>query len=196
MELKLFDIRDFTPEQYARALSLLSEERQTALRRARDGVARCSAAGEMLARELLAEACGEAPERIRIARHPSGQPYAPELPFHVSISHSGYLAACAIHSAPIGLDLQKLGPVRPPVLRRVYSPEEQRYVLADPAVQEERFARLWCMKEAWGKRLGIGIFTDSRFCCRFYRGEPLPEGDDCRFLFPTPPEGYALAVCL
>jgi len=196
MKLRLFDVREFTDESYKKALALLSRERQEKLGRMREQAARLSAAGELLARQLLAEASGMTPGAIVISREPSGKPFAPELPFHFSISHSGDLAACAIHTAPIGLDLQRLGAIRPGVLRKVYSPEEQAYVLSDPAAQEERFARLWCMKEAAGKKLGTGVFASDRFVCSFCDGEPVLEAGEHRFLIPEAPEGYAMALCL
>ena len=153
-------------------------------------------AGETLARNMLAAECGAAPEEIVIKKEVLGKPYAENLPIHFNISHSGSYAVCVTHASPVGVDIQAVGKVRSLVLRRSFSAEEREYVLASPDAQAERFTRLWCMKEAWTKRLGGSIFSRDGFVCRFKNGEPITDYSDFSFAFPSAPDGYVIAVCL
>ena len=67
---------------------------------------------------------------------------------------------------------------------------------AQGAERSERAIRLWTMKEAYGKMLGVGIFTASRFNASFEGGRLLTDCAGARFLFPASPEGYLFTVCL
>lgn len=153
-------------------------------------------AGEALARNMLAKECGIVPEEIVIKKEVLGKPYVENLPIHFNISHSGSYAVCVTHASPVGVDIQSLGKVRSLVLRRSFSAEERKYVLASPDAQAERFTRLWCMKEAWTKRLGGSVLSRSGFVCSFENGEPVTDYGDFSFAFPSAPDGYVIAVCL
>ena len=76
-----------------------------------------------------------------------GKPYLDDLSHHFSISHSQQWVALAVSETNIGLDLQANAPIRPAVLRRCFTQEEQNYVGEDA----ERFAQLWTRKEAYSK---------------------------------------------
>lgn len=153
-------------------------------------------AGEALARRMLAEECGIAPEEIVIKKEALGKPYAESLPIHFNISHNGFYAVCVTHASPVGVDLQAVGYARHLVLQRSFSHDERAYVLAVPDAQSKRFTRLWCMKEAWTKRLGGSILSREGFVCEFENGEPVMEYEGFSFAFPPAPDGYIIAVCL
>lgn len=199
MKLEIFDIRQFTPESYAEALSRLPRARQAEINStARQNAPQLRVAGETLARKMLAAESGLAPEEIVIKKEALGKPYTESLDIHFSISHNGSYAICVTHSSPIGVDIQRADGVRELVLRRVCSPEEQRYVLAADTAngQAERFTRLWCMKEAYVKLRGESILKRGGFACHFIDGEPVTEYEGFSFLFPPAPDGYVIAVCL
>ena len=102
--------------------------------------------------------------------------------------------AAAIADKPLGIDLQKLRRISDAVLRRYYSSDERSWIIeGDPT---ERAVRLWTMKEAYGKMLGIGIFGGVRFYAAFSDGRIVMEYDDAAFLFPDGPEGILFTVCL
>lgn len=196
MRLELFDVRNFTPAGYAEALARLPEARQAEITSsARHNAPQLRVAGETLARKMLSEESGVAPDDIVIKKEALGKPYAESLNIHFSISHSNPYAICAVHHVPIGIDIQRADGVRELVLRRAYSSEEQRYVFSAPDGQAERFTRLWCMKEAYVKRLGSSIFIRDGFFCKFANGEPVTEYDGFSFTFPPAPDGYVIAVC-
>ena len=197
MRLEIFDIRDFTPESYAEALSKLPPARQAEINStARQNAPQLRVAGETLARKMLAAESGLTPEARVIKKEALGKPYTESLDIHFSISHSGSFAVCATHNAPVGVDIQRCDGVRELVLRRICSADEQSYVLSSPEGQAERFIRLWCMKEAWVKRRGGSIFERDGFTCLFEDGLPVSEYEGFSFLFPPAPDGYVIAVCL
>jgi len=196
IRLELFDVRTFTPTTYAEALSQLPKARQAEITSAaRQNSPQLRVAGETLARKMLSEESGIAPGEIVIKKEALGKPYAESLNIHFSISHNNPYAICATHDAPIGIDIQRADGVRELVLRRVCSPEEQQYVFSAPTGQGERFTRLWCMKEAYVKRLGSSIFIRDGFFCEFENGEPITEYEGFSFTFPPAPDGYIIAVC-
>jgi 4'-phosphopantetheinyl transferase len=111
------------------------------------------------ARWLLAQAYGGLPQEWPLEA-PEGAP--PQLAqrddLFLSISHSGAYTACALATAPIGLDLET-----PPVRRRnvaglmeLCCTLAERQLLAGPDC-ESLFHELWTVKEAWLKRRGEGL---------------------------------------
>lgn len=82
---------------------------------------------------------------------------APHIDFN--ISHTKGLVVCAIGNRNIGIDAELIRPFEERLLRRVCSKKEQDYVLEvdDIQVREERFFRLWTLKESFVKAIGRGI---------------------------------------
>lgn len=82
---------------------------------------------------------------------------APHIDFN--ISHTKGLVVCAIGNRNIGIDAELIRPFEERLLRRVCSNKEQDYVLEvdDIQVREERFFRLWTLKESFVKAIGRGI---------------------------------------
>lgn len=116
------------------------------------------------ARRLLAQALDERiPGRtgdLHLEKDESGKPFLPEYPqIHVSISHSGPFAACAVGDAPVGVDIQiwKKGVSLEKVGRKLH-PEERRAL--SEAEEEERiriFYDIWVRKESFLKAVGTGL---------------------------------------
>ncbi len=127
----------------------------------------------------------------------NGKPFLLRSTLYVSLSHSGGYAAAAVADVPLGIDLQILRDISPRVLKRLYSPEELRWIgLAQGEDVRERAIRLWTMKEAYGKLTGTGILGARAFCAGFDSERLQREYSGCRFLFPAAPEGLLLTVCL
>lgn len=127
------------------ALALLSEERREKALRIRREDARLRSIGAGL---LLREAGIASP--FSYGGH--GKPYIPGG-VHFSLSHSGELCALAVCGAPIGLDAEKITPVRRAAARAL-TDEEREFMETDP---ERRFAYLWTRKEAVLKCTGAGL---------------------------------------
>lgn len=119
--------------------------------------------GRFLLRSMAARALGAEPGGIEIEIEEKGRPgvVAPEGLF-VGLTHTRDYAACALSRSRVGLDLEELG--RKGDLRGVediaFSPEE-RASLIGPG-REARFFSIWTLKEAYLKRLGLGVANIQR----------------------------------
>lgn len=79
----------------------------------------------------------------------AGKPFFPGVPqVYFSLSHTAGLVAAAVDDRPLGIDVEKLGPVPPRLGRRLTG-----------WTTEEDFFRLWVRREARAKRTGRGILS-------------------------------------
>jgi len=120
--------------------------------------------GWMLVREA-ASRCGfelDLPydfEEAEIRRTDKGKPFFVDIPVEFSLSHSGVMWMCMFSDRPCGLDLQVVEEKRDytKIVKHRYTPEEQHYV---DLWGREGFYDIWVRKEAFGKCMGTGIFSD------------------------------------
>ena len=162
------ELSQYTDVQYEEAYRTLSLSRRQRIDRLhRDEDRRRSLLGELLLRELL-RICGAADASVDCAD--TGRPFRRGAALHVSITHSGNYAACAVSEVPVGIDLELLLPVRAGLVRRVCCTEELAYVFEDATPQDtvadpsvlRRFYEVWTAKEAYLKQCGTGITVDLR----------------------------------
>lgn len=84
----------------------------------------------------------------------SGKPFIEGGPY-ISVAHSGNVVCAALSNLPIGIDAEEIGKADERVLKRFFSESEQAFIKAgDP---DERFYRLWTIKEAASKLSGRGV---------------------------------------
>ena len=125
-------------------------------------------AGEMLARKVIAEWCGAASESITFGIKEHGKPYAKDLAVEFNISHSGDMVVCAVDDKTIGIDVEQIRPIDLAVAKRICTDEELLYLFGRAPTEQDfayttdtetltRFFELWTSKEAYGKRMGIGV---------------------------------------
>ena len=151
---------------------------------------------QRLCRRLWAELADRSEADFRIDTDNNGRPFSPEAPGFLSLSHSGGYVAAAASFVPVGIDLQALRKVSGRVLARCCTYEERSWIAEAPGAERTvRAVRLWTMKEAYGKMLGKGIFTECRFNASFENGQLLTDCENARFLFPAAPEGFLFTVC-
>lgn len=143
-----------------------------------------------LARLMLAELGGAAPDALRFTLSAYGKPSCPTLPLFFSLSHSGNYAACAVSTRPVGLDLEQIRPLRPALLH-IFSDGERAWVGADAA----RFAQLWTAKESLVKCRGAALGSLRRLPLSMTPDGPSAQQDTQRLYFPPAPAGYALTLC-
>ncbi len=101
-----------------------------------------------------------------IERGESGKPFLSSCPaFHFNISHTASHIALALHSAPIGIDIERLRDYKPDLVRRFFHFKEAEFLEGLPNAEcNEAFTRIWTLKEAFVKRSGEGIAgTFNRF---------------------------------
>ena len=126
--------------------------------------------GRMLARKAAGQLCGVDPDDIPIAVDARGKPYAAGYACCFSISHSGEWVVCAFGTSEIGVDIERIRPIKIGLVKRVCTDEECDYVLGEhmsecnmitEADVLKRFFEVWTLKEAYFKAIGSGI-TDFR----------------------------------
>lgn len=94
-----------------------------------------------------------------------GKPLMRDRPqTHFNISHTKDAVACVVDHRAVGCDAQSIAEIPEPdeaLARRVLHPQEQA-VLASvgPGMRRRVFGLFWVLKEAWSKRLGVGLFVD------------------------------------
>lgn len=159
-------------------------------------------AGRVLLVAALARSLGRVePAALRTAD--SGGVRYEAAPVHVNLSHSGKLAAAAVSSRPVGVDLERLRP-RPSVQQatRVFTTAEGARVDALPEAERlEAFYILWTLKEAACKAAGLSLWEGLRGA-RFDTDEdraqlvaPFPEGP-WAFMHAGLAAGWHIAVAL
>ncbi len=95
---------------------------------------------------------------------PDGKPYLEGSGLFVSITHSDQLVACALSEEPVGIDAERIRPLRVGLVRYACLPEEWQYIsqgeIFDVFLEEEnamrRFFEVWTAKEAFYKKNGEG----------------------------------------
>lgn len=158
MKYRVLNIKGFTSAQFDSAFEKMSHERKARCLRFKlfDDRRRMVFAEELL-RNLLAENfCAEESE-IVIKNLPSGKPVAEVRgkEVSVSLSHSGDFVACAVSSAPVGIDLEIKREVKPSLLKALN--EEELEFVNKSEDKDSAFLRIWTAKEAYLKLTGEGL---------------------------------------
>ena len=103
------------------------------------------------------------PDDLSIAVGEHGKPYLPNAPhLHFNLSHTPGLAMAVVASSPVGCDVESTTrPIHSALARRAFSPAycDRLFALPEPDRPAE-FFRLWTLKEASLKALGIGFRTN------------------------------------
>jgi len=143
----LFDERELT-----RILPTLDETRREKTLRYKTAERRAQSAGAgLLLRHIFGDTAYVFGE--------NGKPYFKDRDdLFFSLSHSGKYVVCAVADCEIGVDLELVSPIRPAVMRRCFTPQEQAWIENDPV----RFTRLWTMKEAYMKLTGTGLSVPAK----------------------------------
>ena len=152
------------PRWLAGAAALLNAEELARVASIVDSDTRAQhAVGRALIRIIGARAAGCSPGDLSVAVSDTGKPWLPQVPdLHVSISHSRQIVVVAATSvAPVGVDVEP--PTAPTVdpqrlAQRLFPSAEARALaeLSDGKLADG-FSRLWTIKEAVAKALGVGV---------------------------------------
>lgn len=114
-------------------------------------------------RVMLGEVLGQDAGQLRLARTGAGAPYLPDWPGHnISISRSlGWTATALSEAGEIGVDIERVRDIDwRAMLDMLCSENERAGVLAaagSEGAQTARFFRLWTIKEAVMKAMGLGF---------------------------------------
>ncbi|MCF6525448.1 4'-phosphopantetheinyl transferase superfamily protein [Streptomyces sp. JJ36] len=120
------------------------------------------AASRLLLKHAAAAVLGVRPAELELARRPNGRPYLRGCgPLEVSLSHTGPLVAVGLSRlGPVGVDVERPGRAAYGTgLEEDICTGHERAAL-DWLPETERNAaviRLWTLKEAYAKALGLGV---------------------------------------
>jgi len=145
--------------------------------------------GRGLLRLLLSRYLGCPPAALPLARSDRGKPYLPDQPWHFNLAHSGDLLLYAIARHPVGIDVERVRPLKTLALaRRWFRPSEAAALAALPPVQQPAaFFATWTCKEACVKATGAGLAALRRVEVSVSPDQPA------RLLAMLPAAGDALA---
>ena|GEM_PF-1993781 len=145
-------------------------------------------------RHLVARRLGMAADEVVIGHGEDGRPQlvTPAAPLHVSVSARGTLAALAISTLPVGVDLEPVGDPREPVWDMLHARERGGVeAMWKREGADWPFLSIWTAKEAYLKAVGLGLKREpARLHVRY-------ETDDI-FIIHDPeaqPHQYAGATC-
>ena len=161
MQYKILNINDISDEEYEYGYSLMSESKKQKVKRFRfsDDKKR-TVAGELLARQMIADYCDVKAEDIVFNHNSYSKPYAENLDVEFNISHSFDLVICAVSDKPIGVDIEKVREIDRKVMSYACNDEEYAF-LNEKAIEKEeklrRFFKIWTFKEAYIKWRGTGL---------------------------------------
>lgn len=117
--------------------------------------------GMELLKSALMNECGlDIREDFNIVKASGGKPYLRGLPIYYNISHCKGVVVCALAPCPVGVDVEGARPISEALIKKVCTAREQAYVLEDS--RQERFLKLWTLKESYLKMTGEGIVRDLR----------------------------------
>lgn len=118
-----------------------------------------------------------ADENLIFEYGPSGKPFLSDLPdVHFNISHTKGLIVCAVGTAPVGIDTERIRPYPQSVLRKMT--EKECLYIKQSDTPDEAFMRVWTMKEAMIKLTGEGLSAlEKTECVPLSGGRP---GIHCR----------------
>lgn len=85
-----------------------------------------------------------------------GKPFLIDSSLFISLAHSADYVGCAVSDNAVGIDIEKIRPVKSSVIKRVCSTEEIINIKTDAD-----FFTYWTLKEAYVKATGK---TKSKFC--------------------------------
>lgn len=138
-------------------------------------------------------------ENTPVIKGEMGKPSLKEYPYiHYNLSHARGISACIVSEEECGIDCEMVREYRPNVAKRVFSDSELK--MLDEASGSEKdliFFRLWTLKEAYVKTVGIGIsYPMNTVEFSFEGNEIFSNIKDCRFRqYLIGGSSYVVSVC-
>lgn len=112
-----------------------------------------SICGDLLVLSACAESLGIDDGKETLQWEENGKPYFKNRELYLSVSHSGDFAVCAVHSNPVGIDIELVRDFSDKILNNICNNEE-RFYIGENAV---KFFEVWTAKEAYSKLCGKGV---------------------------------------
>ena len=201
IHIHVLDWEDDSGCSKSRGLGLLPREEQVEYSLIRpDERRREFRLSRLFLRRILAGYLHQEESSLRFIRNPRGKPTLAGSNLQFNLAHTAGRMVCSVGWTPVGIDVEKADPQARPGWRRLaerfFTPEEKEYLFTQPSGSQPLFFfRIFTMKEAYGKALGIGLGSVFRRLT-----VPLPIQSRSRlgpweFFVPDPdPEGYCMAL--
>lgn len=155
---------EVTEQEFIQCCEHLSEEDiDAAGSLARNEVRRRFGAARAGVRRILAAYVSCLPRALEIRRTAHGKPFVRGGPCF-SVTHSGGLAFCAVGATrALGIDVERLRPVpdMQKIVHRWFNEAERREWESAQEPSEATFFRLWTLKEAYLKAVGVGLSEEN-----------------------------------
>lgn len=114
---------------------------------------------DILARCMISKTIKKEFIEIMFDYNKYGKPFLIGEPnVHFNISHSGDWVVAAIHSFPIGIDIEEIIPIDLRIGKRFFTDKEYKYIMnKTPMNRLEHFYEIWTLKESYIKAVGRGL---------------------------------------
>lgn len=158
LDYRFFNINSLSEKEFNYWYSLMSESKK---KRVSDYFFTKDRYRSVCAHMLLCRMIGEMfsceSESVRIDFNPDKKPFAVGFPCCVSVSHSGDMVFCAVSDREVGVDIEKIRAVKMPVIKKVCTDSELKYVINSDDVFK-RFFEVFTFKEAYCKCFDIPLY--------------------------------------
>ena len=151
---------DLTWEEISGYMGCIDKARRAAVNRKANDADKINALlSRLLVMSEITRRSGLPERKIRFTLGSFGKPYLKNSGLHFSLSHTrGAICAAFCEDEEIGIDVERRDRrVSEAMYKRVLSEDERFHATSDTD-----FIRFWVQKEAFLKRLGIGISRDLR----------------------------------
>jgi len=159
--------------------------------------------GELLVRTMVGEAAGLKNGQMHFEAGPHGKPrLSGRADVHFNLSHSGAWAVCVTGRLPVGIDVEKIGPIEREIAGQFFAQQEVAYLqtLPDDEAYLQAFYRFWTLKESYIKADGRGLAMGLDSFAFDFSGDRIVLDTShalhsCHFRFYDCDPKYQLAVC-
>ncbi|MCR5784546.1 MAG: 4'-phosphopantetheinyl transferase superfamily protein [Eubacterium sp.] len=116
----------------------------------------------LLTKMQLSCLTGMSPSELEFSISESGKPVLLNSNISFNFSHTEGMVLLAVSdNSSVGADVEKVTDPRLSVMKKIFHPAEISYVnIASEDETASRFYEIWTKKEAYGKFLGKGLFSD------------------------------------
>lgn len=181
-------------EQYFELLESLFPERREKVKKCRNAEKQRQSLGAGLLLQKVLQKHGIAVQDI--SRNSYGKPEVPGLCFN--LSHSKDLVICAVSTMDVGCDVEYVRQAPKKVAERYFGETEKAFLKDGQSEYDERFFRLWTIKESYMKMTGEGMRLPlSDFEVLFEQGVRIVRNQEIQpcFVHEFYVPGYRIAVC-
>ncbi len=194
MRTEVFDIADYTDEQFDLFYSVMDESRkEKADRYKSESNRKLCILADYAARKMISEETGLSPDDIIFGCDSLGKPYAANADIFFSISHSGTLAVCAVSDLPVGADIEEISEKPLRILGKFACVSEKEFIGSDAG----RATLVWTLKEAYFKAKGTGIASGLKTVSFDIIEDTVKCSDSGYICCSTPVKNnYVLSVCV